>query len=153
MSTIPASTAGAVQLCDVGPDIKVDNTWIVDLQEGACVNFGSRLDGRSRTLKDGSRGEMFQVFIDADECVRFRMTSDDFAPDLYIYSDSQQNQEVGTGRRQGNQYATVLQGTGASASLLTGPGETFDLPSYFVLATSAGDGEQFGSFQMDIRGC
>jgi hypothetical protein len=153
---VPATTilaAAPLELCDGAPNINYSDTWLVTLWERGCVNFGWRLDGDSRTLKDNSRGVMFRLAIEADDCVKLNMTSDDFVPDLYVYRDSQQTQEVGSGAGVANEYSTVLRGTGAAVAQFLAKGRGYDLPTYYVLATSAGGGEQLGSFQLQIRGC
>jgi hypothetical protein len=126
---VPATTilaAAPLELCDGAPNINYSDTWLVTLWERGCVNFGWRLDGESRTLKDNSRGVMFRLAIEA---------------------------EVGSGAGVANEYSTVLRGTGAAVAQFLAKGRGYDLPTYYVLATSAGGGEQLGSFQLQIRGC
>jgi hypothetical protein len=159
LPALPASTtlaAAPLEDCNGAPDGPpvFDRGPLVVLDEGACVNFSWGLDPMSKVLSDGSRGENFQVVI-WEDCVRFTMTSDDFSPDFYVYDDIQQSNEVGSGGRRGNQFSTVVQGTGgaAAAAARARKDEHISVPLYYVLATSGGSGEQFGNFQLDIRGC
>jgi hypothetical protein len=159
LPAFPASTAFAaapLEFCNGAPENfnVFDHGPLLVLDVGTCLQFSWRLDETSKTLQDGSLGENFQI-VTGEECVRFRMTSDDFSPDFYVYDDSQENHEVGTGGRQGNQFSTIVRGTGgaAAAAARARGDEHISVPIYYLLATSAGSGEQSGAFQLDVRGC
>jgi hypothetical protein len=90
------------------------------------------------TLQDGSLGEVWQLDGAEGDCTMLTMHSDDFAPYLVLRLGAPFGQQI------------AVDGTGGQARIRSA------LPSsgtYYLTATSAGEGLQEGSYTLAIDRC
>jgi hypothetical protein len=135
----PAQPAGVTTPAEPRRVIQIDDVPVTV----ARFNFQTVSSLRSSNpeavqLRDGSLGEVWQLDAAQGDCVALTMRSDDFPPYLVLRLGEPFGQQI------------AADGTGGQAHL-RGP-----LPSsgtYYLTATSAGEGLQEGSYTLAIDRC
>ncbi|MCC6175463.1 MAG: hypothetical protein IT305_09200 [Chloroflexi bacterium] len=97
-------------------------------------------NGDTVKLKDGSRGEVWAFDAHPGQCFTATMTSDDFHPFLVLRKNGPFGPELAHDDSRTDNWAKI-RGTAGNEG------------TYFVMATSSGEGEKIGNYTLDIEGC
>jgi hypothetical protein len=121
--------------------IRIGNTPVTVTQVNTH-NWGSLSPNNIDTvvLKDGSRGSYWSFDVRPGQCVQMAMESDEFRPYLSLRTGGPDGSRLATQEGNAHYFAKI--------TLMNANGGT-----YYLLASSAGGGDQRGRYTLDITPC